>query len=540
MSLADTSRTGRSNRNHADEAGWDKEAALAFQSGDRDAYSKIHDGYSAMVHSICRRMLINPEDASDAAQETFLRVYEGLSTVNGDYRLRPWVARIATNVCLDAIRAQARRPPQRAHDEELALEQPASTGDPEASAIRGWEQGRVHRLLNRLPDHHRAALVLRDIDGLSYRAIAERLGTSESRTKALMHRARRGFRRLWSSSMAPFVFGDWLNLRFRPPADPDRAPVERCADALSEAVRGAVAQTGALGGAPLQHCGLPAFERVASVVTMAVVGAAMTVAAPSQAFGVRPTVPVIRPQDRVADSPSASTATSTSYRSPMREGRGGSKAPPHSAALHDRVFEAGVEVPAASEPQPSTSEATEIQPVEAPPETTVPPSSHISDEAESMDEEEPGPSSPDPTDLAPGPAPVELAFEGDETPPADPSLNEFTVECGAFRLQQEVATSLHYAGHSYPALLTLGTGSSMSFELSVDEDGSRTHYSAGGPLIEYSVSGGLLDLRFRGRFGSTDSEPQTDLPPSGAFEAHIVLDCDHEVPVKESLLLRPD
>ena len=88
----------------------EKELVLAFQSGQGDAYARIYQRYLPVVGSICRRMLKDLDDAEEATQETMLRVLQGLGQFNGRYLLQAWVARIATNVCLDVLRARARHP----------------------------------------------------------------------------------------------------------------------------------------------------------------------------------------------------------------------------------------------------------------------------------------------------------------------------------------------------------------------------------------------------------------------------------------------
>src|SRR5919106_3427438 len=180
--------------------------ALAFKSGERDAYRAIHDRYEARVQSVCRRMLHNPEDAAEAAQETFLRVYQGLGTFNGRYRLGAWVVRIATNVCLDQLRASTRRPSDPTPTELLDLESaPVDGNDPEILFMRYAEGRKVRKILDSLPPMHRAAIVLRDFEGVSYAEIAETLELSECQVKALLHRARRGFRKNWTQAFASLL-----------------------------------------------------------------------------------------------------------------------------------------------------------------------------------------------------------------------------------------------------------------------------------------------------------------------------------------------
>src|SRR4029079_6188283 len=83
---------------------------LPFKSGDIDAYSDIFVKYRALSVQICYRILQDREEADEAVQETMLRVYRGLPRVNGLYQLEEGVARIATTVALDMVRARSRRP----------------------------------------------------------------------------------------------------------------------------------------------------------------------------------------------------------------------------------------------------------------------------------------------------------------------------------------------------------------------------------------------------------------------------------------------
>jgi RNA polymerase sigma-70 factor (ECF subfamily) len=182
----------------------ERELAVAFKRGDRDAYNDIHDRYAPRVYSVCRRMLGNPDDAQEAAQEAFIRIYQGLPRFNGRYRLGAWVVRIATNVCLDQLRSRSRRPSDPAPAEilDIELSEPVEDADPQMLFLRHAEGRKVRKVLDSLPPMHRAAIVLRDFEGICYADIAETLGISEAQVKALLHRARRGFKRSWTSQVA--------------------------------------------------------------------------------------------------------------------------------------------------------------------------------------------------------------------------------------------------------------------------------------------------------------------------------------------------
>ena len=199
----------------------DRGLVLAFQAGDRAAYDVIFQRYGPMTDRICRRYLINPHDAEEATQETMLRVLRSLSGFNGRYNLRAWVARIATNLCLDRLRKEIRK----SNGEDLNVvflehqnDEASAKADPGEVLERVVRREEIKENLAKLPESHRIALVLRDVEGFGHREIAEFLGTTPPRVKALLHRARKGFRAKWDGGQKhlgivflPFVWmAGWL------------------------------------------------------------------------------------------------------------------------------------------------------------------------------------------------------------------------------------------------------------------------------------------------------------------------------------------
>lgn len=181
----------------------ERDLVLAFKGGDSHAYAVIYREFRPIAESICLRILGNAEDAQEAAQETMLRVFQGLPRFNGRYLLRAWVARIATNVCLDTIRRRGRRVNEvespaaeelEGHDQLVSRQ---FSEDPGEVVERIEEGRRVRTMLNDLPEHHRNALLMREYDGLSHEEIAMKLGMTAPQVKALLHRAKKGFRRAW-------------------------------------------------------------------------------------------------------------------------------------------------------------------------------------------------------------------------------------------------------------------------------------------------------------------------------------------------------
>lgn len=339
----------------------DKELAVAFKGGDEGAYDHIYARHSERVENICRRMLRDPHDAAEAAQETFLRVYKALPRFNGRYQLGAWIARIATNVCLDHLRAKGRRPVDPAPLEDLEIDIRTPEGrDPEAVALQKADTRRVRRVLDKLPPTHRAAIILRDFEGLSYSEVAIVLGITECQTKALIHRARQGFKKTWIQGLASVFLPTRLIHRMR--------GVETVRDAAPGALQ--VSQHVALNcSAALQQCGVFMAERAAAVATVAVVGTGAV--AGGMALGSRPVdhraaapaakEPSIQQESRSAKTPATSNAG---------RGASGSSGGPAPAGAEERTS-ASSTVPAVK-PPPEGEMAGPQEPAPAPQPTPGP------------------------------------------------------------------------------------------------------------------------------------------------------------------------
>jgi RNA polymerase sigma-70 factor (ECF subfamily) len=168
------------------EADW----VVAAQAGDRGAFAQLVDLYQRPVYSLAYRMLGNPADAEDAAQETFLKAYRSLSAFDRARPFSTWLLSIAAHHCIDRLRRKRMR--------EVSLDAlppwrwlPAETVDPEHAAERADHASRIEALLDTLPPDYRVVVVLRYWHDLGYSEIADVLGDTESAVKSRLHRARR-------------------------------------------------------------------------------------------------------------------------------------------------------------------------------------------------------------------------------------------------------------------------------------------------------------------------------------------------------------
>jgi RNA polymerase sigma-70 factor (ECF subfamily) len=158
--------------------------------GDDEAFALIVERYQRPVFNLCYRMLGNPTEAEDAAQESFIRVYTRLSTYDEERKFSSWILSIASHYCIDRLR---RRKFQMVSWEEIPSWTWPSDPDPqpEEVVLTRDKERQVQALLETLPPEYKAALVLRYWQGYSYEEIAQTLNASVSAVKSRLFRARR-------------------------------------------------------------------------------------------------------------------------------------------------------------------------------------------------------------------------------------------------------------------------------------------------------------------------------------------------------------
>jgi len=157
-------------------------------AGDREAFAGLVRAYQGPVYNLAYRMLGSPAEAEEAAQETFVRVYQRLATYDPQQKLSSWVLAIASHYCIDRLRR--RRLVSLPLDEAPAQEAAEPAEAPELALLAQEREREIQTLLASLPEAYRLVLVLRYWQDLSYEEMARLLGTSESAVKARLHRAR--------------------------------------------------------------------------------------------------------------------------------------------------------------------------------------------------------------------------------------------------------------------------------------------------------------------------------------------------------------
>jgi RNA polymerase sigma-70 factor (ECF subfamily) len=161
----------------------DRALLEAARVGDLDAFGELVARHQARVYRVALRLLGSEADAEDATQETFVQAWRSLSRFRGDSEVSTWLYRIVTNRSLNMLAG-------RRHGEALDVEVPALGADPAEIAAARERFAAVARAIMALPPKQRAALVLRDFEGLSYERVAEVMEVSLAAVKGRIHRAR--------------------------------------------------------------------------------------------------------------------------------------------------------------------------------------------------------------------------------------------------------------------------------------------------------------------------------------------------------------
>ena len=189
----------------------DEAAVLALveraRNGDDDAFSDLVSRYERFVFNTAVRVLSasaqSPDLADDIAQEAFIKAWRNLAAFRGDCTFSTWLYRIAVNCAKDGIRAASRRPAvslsEMTGDGDEDGEEwdvPVTSGEtlPEEAAEKKELILAVSRAVESLPDEQRQVIVLRDLSGLSYQEISEKLGLELGTVKSRINRGRQNLK----------------------------------------------------------------------------------------------------------------------------------------------------------------------------------------------------------------------------------------------------------------------------------------------------------------------------------------------------------
>jgi RNA polymerase sigma-70 factor, ECF subfamily len=172
----------------------EREAIAACQRGEREAFDQLVERYQRDVYRLCYRYVGHHEDASDLAQEAFLKAYKAIGRFRGDSAFSTWLYRIAVNTCL-SFRA-GRRPPTEELPDTLPDLGPAAS----ERLVKTEEARRLREAVSRLPEKQRATLILKIYHDLTHEEVASVLGSSVGTVKANLFHALGNLKKLMIAS----------------------------------------------------------------------------------------------------------------------------------------------------------------------------------------------------------------------------------------------------------------------------------------------------------------------------------------------------
>ena len=167
------------------------------REGDPEAFERLMTPLEGLIWRVCWHYMGERQAAEDCGQEAMLRIWRSLASYREDSGLESWVYRIAANCCLDALRKRKRE--QALSVENLAeqgFDPPDPKADTEGQVIAGAEQARLREAIALLPEEQRDALILTQLEGLSYERTAQLLGVSEGTVKSRINRAKARLREM--------------------------------------------------------------------------------------------------------------------------------------------------------------------------------------------------------------------------------------------------------------------------------------------------------------------------------------------------------
>lgn len=176
----------------------ERQLVAEAKNGSSIAFEALVTAYEKKIYTMALRYTGNKDDAFDASQEVFIRVFRFLSSFNEDSSFSTWIYRVAVNVCKDFVKkggnANLSLQAQNDDDDSYAFEIPDVRYAPEEAYEQKGIKEAIMQGINELPEHHRAVIILRDINDLSYEQISRALDISEGTVKSRLARARERLR----------------------------------------------------------------------------------------------------------------------------------------------------------------------------------------------------------------------------------------------------------------------------------------------------------------------------------------------------------
>ena len=189
----------------------DHDLVQRVQAGDSAAFRALFDKYHRRAFAVAMGVVKNQDDALDAVQEAFVKVHKNIHKFQGTSSFYTWLYRIVMNVSIDHVRKKSRRK-SLDFDEYALHEQSTVAGDgallpkvtnanPGKAALRKELGSAIQTALAELPEHHRAVIVLREIEGMSYEEMADALEVPKGTVMSRLFHARKKMQ----AALAPYL-----------------------------------------------------------------------------------------------------------------------------------------------------------------------------------------------------------------------------------------------------------------------------------------------------------------------------------------------
>lgn len=192
----------------------DHDLVQRVQAGDTAAFRALFDKYHRRAFAVAMGVVKNEDDALDAVQVAFVKVHKNIHKFEGSSSFYTWLYRIVMNVSIDHVRRTSRRKnldfDERALHEESqvagdgALVPSVTDANPGKAALRRELGTAIQAALQELPEHHRAVIVLREVEGMSYEEMAQTLDVPKGTVMSRLFHARKKMQ----ASLAPYLSGE--------------------------------------------------------------------------------------------------------------------------------------------------------------------------------------------------------------------------------------------------------------------------------------------------------------------------------------------
>jgi RNA polymerase sigma-70 factor (ECF subfamily) len=178
----------------------DQELVAAARRGDRDAFRTLFERYHRRAYALAFGVLRHQDDALDVVQDAFIKAHKYLDKFEGNSSFYTWLYRIVMNLAIDHLRKHRRVRPvelDEAHLDESdeALLPKILGGNPGRALMDKEIRARIDRALGELSDNHRAVLIMREMEGMSYEEMAQAMGCSKGTIMSRLFHARKNMQK---------------------------------------------------------------------------------------------------------------------------------------------------------------------------------------------------------------------------------------------------------------------------------------------------------------------------------------------------------